>query len=324
GSWCSAGVKSTCPANTSSIAGSGELTDCICLAGYTGSDGTACTGCIPGKYKTDPGSAACTSCLANKYSTTVAATASTTCQDCPLNTLSATGSDALIDCTCLAGYIGDDGVECTACEAGTYKIATGTGTCTSCLANKYSTIVAATLNTCQVCPPNTFAPVGSDAQIDCTCLAGHTASFNGMECTPCGAGTYKTATGTGTCTPCNLDTYSSSIAATVVDTCIACPSNTSSTQNSVDLSNCTCIAGYIGDDGTPCTACAKGTYKIATGEGFCTPCAADSYSDIPAATSEDTSPCTPCPAGTYKEQSGNSICIPCPVDTYSTTVAATS
>jgi hypothetical protein len=41
-----------CPAYTSSAAGSNELTDCMCLSGYTAeSDGVACSACEAGQYK---------------------------------------------------------------------------------------------------------------------------------------------------------------------------------------------------------------------------------------------------------------------------------
>ena len=73
-----------CPANSIAPKGSDELTDCMCDAGYTGSDGGTCTACIAGKYKISSGdeSADCEDCACGKYSTVPAATAMDTCVDC--------------------------------------------------------------------------------------------------------------------------------------------------------------------------------------------------------------------------------------------------
>eukprot|EP00961_Rhodomonas_salina_P012447 167606-Rhodomonas_salina.3 len=40
-----------CPANTDSPMGSIHLSECICENGYEGTDGTACSACLAGKYK---------------------------------------------------------------------------------------------------------------------------------------------------------------------------------------------------------------------------------------------------------------------------------
>jgi Tyrosine-protein kinase ephrin type A/B receptor-like len=258
GSWCYAGVKAVCPVNTSSAWGSDEQVDCKCLAGYTGADGFACAPCVAGTYKTDAGSDVCTSCGGGTYSTTAAATTSATCLSCPSNTFSLVRSDELIDCKCLAGHSADeDGAECTACAAGTYKASTGTGTCISCETDTYSTDTAATTAaTCLGCPAHTSAPEGSDALVDCKCVVGYTATENGVQCVACGKGTYKVAIGTGTCTSCQANTYSITTAAFSGDTCTSCPEHTFSASNSIELSNCSCVFGYIGNDGTACTACA--------------------------------------------------------------------
>ena len=73
--------------HSTSVAGSNELTNCTCVAGYAAAlDGVACRACEVGTFK---------------------ATA---------------GSDELTDCACLPGYAAaSDGVACAACEAGTFK-----------------------------------------------------------------------------------------------------------------------------------------------------------------------------------------------------------
>ncbi|KAJ1463664.1 hypothetical protein T484DRAFT_1599768, partial [Baffinella frigidus] len=102
---------------------------------YTGTDGTACTPCGAGKWKSGTGSVACTSCGMNTYSTALTAIVSTTCSPCPTNTFSAVGSSV---CTCITGYTAaSNGVVCVPCGAGTYKTATGVGTCAVCDENSY-------------------------------------------------------------------------------------------------------------------------------------------------------------------------------------------
>ena len=93
----------SCPAHaTTSAAGSDNVTDCRCDAGYTGPDGGECTACPAGTYKDTAGSVECTTCVAGKYKDT-------------------TGSG-----------------ECTACPAGKYEDSTGSAECSSCPSNSTS------------------------------------------------------------------------------------------------------------------------------------------------------------------------------------------
>jgi hypothetical protein len=83
-----------CPSHTSSAEGSDEVTDCVCVAGYTAaSDGVACSPCEAGMFKRVVGTAAC--------------------ETCPVNSGSSSGS-AL--CYCLTGFPGIDGGPCDACS----------------------------------------------------------------------------------------------------------------------------------------------------------------------------------------------------------------
>jgi len=123
---------------------------CAGNAGTTGPDGIAtCASCVEGTYKTNPGSAvcsgcgagkfsavtgsisnvytcnagttgpavvgatgdaACSICLKDQYSTAVGAV-SNTCQDCPVRSISGTGSAKKTDCICKAGSTGPHGGE---------------------------------------------------------------------------------------------------------------------------------------------------------------------------------------------------------------------
>ena len=93
-----------CPAHTHSGPGSGDLTNCTCVKGYTGVDGAVCSPCIRGTYKDVNGSAACELCPAGKYSSASAATSSSTCSDCPAYSYSGAGSVDAANCSCGKGY----------------------------------------------------------------------------------------------------------------------------------------------------------------------------------------------------------------------------
>ena len=165
------GECSTCPPHTSSEAGSKRLKDCKCVAGYTAKeDGDACTACEVGTFKEGTGDGECSSC--------------------PPHRSSEAGSKHPEDCKCAAGYTAtEDGDACTACEAGTWKSNLGA-------------------NQCSPCPAGTSSASGSDSLDKCTCLAGYTASGNGVACTACAAGTFKAGTGASTCAPCAPGTSS--------------------------------------------------------------------------------------------------------------------
>ena len=307
GSWCSLGVMNTCPDHTTSLLGSDELIDCKCLAGYRGSvDGSACTACPAGQWKSSIGIGSCTLCGGNTYSTTIAATSSGTCSICPANTFSGTGSTELTYCKCNAGHNAiEDGFACTPCVAGTYKSSTGVGICEECRTDTFSTAVAATdEGTCTNCPTNTFSALGSSELINCRCEAGYTAVANGVACTACIAGTYKTNTGIGVCDKCGVDTYSITVAATTEGTCTNCPSNTFSTQSSDQLADCSCFEGHSGvSDGIACTACVAGSYKVEYGIGECTSCVVDTYSTTVAALGPEV--CLSCPENTISLSMSN-------------------
>jgi len=194
-----AGSCMTCPSHTSSASGSDELTDCVCVAGYTAiSDGEACTVCEAGTFKSAVGNA--------------------TCSMCPAGASSAEESDEATDCKCLAGYSGtSDGAVCTPCEVGTYKDVPGAGECS-------------------VCPAWTSSGEASDERTDCVCVEGYMEGLDGVECTACHAGTFKSAVGTGECS--------------------TCPANS---ESAAGRALCYCSAGFRGEDGGACDACAACT-----------------------------------------------------------------
>lgn len=283
--------------------------------------------CAAGSYA-DSNTGDCIPCENKTYSTTVEATDSSTCLSCPENTHSEIGSSTLGSCTCLPGYNGMAGTECTACGVGTYTLATGSetcigcemgryrtsegpGTCSGCASNTYSQTTGATSpETCIDCPVNTVAGFGS---AECVCAPGYTGPWT--ACTPCDPGTYKTASGTaacincaagsykttagsGTCAYCPKDSYS----LTGADSCTTCPALTTSVVGSNELTDCVCIQGYTGPNGGECTPCNVGTYKHVIGDTDCIDCA----------------------AGTWKNITGPGTCTFCGMNTYSLELTATS
>eukprot|EP00961_Rhodomonas_salina_P017925 241070-Rhodomonas_salina.2 len=103
----SAGLCDACGTGSYSLAGSYNLTDCICNIGYEGPNGSVCLACTVGKYKPVNGSGPCFAC--------------------PAHTDSRAGSGAVTDCVCNVGYEGQDGAACSACVPGWYKAANGSG-----------------------------------------------------------------------------------------------------------------------------------------------------------------------------------------------------
>jgi Tyrosine-protein kinase ephrin type A/B receptor-like len=173
---------SVCPSLKTSTAASDEWYDCKCLPGYTADwDLVSCTACAEGSYKNITGWGPCTTC--------------------PLNTYSVSRSEKLTDCKCNVGYTGvGGGVLCTPCPTGSYKDTIGSGNCTACPEGTYSTNVGA--GQCTLCPLRTSSVTGCKQLSDCKCVKGSTAVSDGVECTLCTAGTYKSSTGTAACTLC--------------------------------------------------------------------------------------------------------------------------
>ena len=141
-----------------------------------------CQDCVPGKYKSIPGSSSCVSCELGKYSPTSGATANSNCsfceegkysdtvdasvcKVCPLRKISPAGSDNVIDCLCDTGYTASDGGPCTACAVSTYKEAMGSAACTA-------------------CPENSVGPVGSNLSTSCKCKGGYNGSDSGHRSSP--------------------------------------------------------------------------------------------------------------------------------------------
>ena len=234
------------------------------------------------------------------------------------------------------------GVGCVACPAGKYKSTVGGGTCVDCQAGKYRTGTGAIGdNLCIDCPANTFAFAGSTLQTDCMCNAGYSGAANGVACTACVAGTYKTGVGIGTCTNCALNEYSTTVAQ-VTSTCSSCPAFAQAPAGSDEAIDCKCNAGYTGANGAACLSCVQGTYKTSMGPSTCTLCGNNTFSSTVAATSS--SVCLACQGnsismmGSTRQSdchclmgyltnnlgSGNATCEMCSAGSYNSQLDATT
>ncbi len=69
-----------------------------------------------------PGSTVCMPCSAGKYSNELSAFS---CRACPADATSPAGSSTVTNCTCKAGSSGPDGGTCTRCVAGKYSAPLG-------------------------------------------------------------------------------------------------------------------------------------------------------------------------------------------------------
>ena len=336
-----------CPRNSTSVAGSGSIERCFCVAGYRQTAAhDACIACDPGYYYEATKRYECSQCAGGRYSASVAASGIEVCQDCSAGKWSPPGSPScqlcpalsdsisrssfITDCKCNAGATGADGATCISCEAGTYKEAIGSGAC-------------------EGCPQFSQSLPGSDDETDCKCNAGFTGD-DGGPCSGCAESTYKSSVGSlsctncpsnaisppestkvtdcecdagfagadgGSCTSCPENTYKDELDPT---TCDDCPLNSQSPSGSALVTDCKCNAGYTGANGAPCQACLAGTFKKSVGPEECLECPADSSSLAgssvctcnPGYSGPDDAECTACTAGEYKQASGSAACSRCP------------
>ena len=280
---------SPCPVDSGNNSpGSTTLESCKCNPGTTGLDGNACRACYAGQFKADAGDAACGVCVEGQYSFAKAII----CETCPRHTQSQASSPTLESCTCVPGYTGADGTECTACAPGTHKPAAGAAQCTACVAGTYSA-ASGRSSTCDPCTDNSDSPASSTAVEQCACNAGATPSDAGASCALCQPGSYKVLTGAPACMECAAGKSTGGI-----------DGRTTASQ---------------------CVACVAGTYTaLAAGNAACTACPADTASPQPGATSlgdcvlcnatqvaaANSSTCTTCHLGKFKS-AVLATCVPC-------------
>ena len=256
-----------CPQNSNSVAGSAEIGDCKCGAGYK-------------------------------------ATAANTCETCPQGTVWVTapsvGTSATFCEEILAGYYGvyGNGADAspTACPSGGWTsaglVSGGPTTIADCFQDAsgippgsamYGKSGDSNYFYCPTGTVNTAAPAAGTASFCSSLKPGYagspgTAGTTGSHATVtgCATGYYidtaanfaaqsanSDASGLG-CTqvPANkyfTTTTSNPLQVTLAETPTACPENSNSTAGSVAIGDCTCDAGYKATAANTCETCPPGT-----------------------------------------------------------------
>jgi hypothetical protein len=256
------------------------VANCVCNAGYTGAQ---CSACATGKYKGVAGYGACTPCEINEGTEQVATILKS-------------------DCVCVPGtytYLLMGSLQkCLQCAAGKFQASYAAASCDDCPSGKYSGVRTfevsdqASEDFCLPCPTNTgnSPPMSLDASA-CTCNAG-SSHPQGSVCTSCEAGKYSTDTNSLTCTFCLDNTWS--------------PDGSTSCQCKADWTT----AG----NGHLCTQCEMGKFKILLGDVACEECGFGKYR-----ANNNSLSCSPCAAGKYSAAIGASsaaTCLPCSLGTY--------
>lgn len=328
-------VCEACPANSESPAASDNVNDCKCVPGFTGYGRIGCTACQPGKFKATVGSASCTECgdgsVFNSSHTGLLASESkacmecapntykqtlTYCENCPANSQSPSGSTAINDCLCNAGYTGTISTvdSCLACDVGTYKSSVGSSACTQCPAGKFGSLPAQLFeSSCTACPANTTQDTSVDAELSsCICKQGYTGP-DGGPCVLCEPGSFKDAYGSAACAVCPENTFypSKYNAPFVQNLCLTCNENMQSVAGSFGNDKCLCGPGHY-RTGMTCQLCAAGSY-CPTSDAIFT-CPAHMNSAVGSISVQNCS----CVAGYFQTIQGVTPCIPCPVDSFCT------
>ena len=148
---------------------------CQCVKGAEGTYDSDCSLCLPGQHQptwTTGGlngyakEIQCLDCHVESFSDTPGAVY---CEACPSNSFSDQGSDDITDCECVAGYYGENGGTCQACNAGYY-----------CLGGTQQTL----------CRPHSFSPVLSSTEANCSCVSSYYSTTRTSTCLLCPRGSY--------------------------------------------------------------------------------------------------------------------------------------
>ncbi|GMI13746.1 hypothetical protein TrLO_g2474, partial [Triparma laevis f. longispina] len=236
-----------CPRNTFSIGAADECTVCA-DGGHSNPGDISCEKCSTGKYYNEP---------------------TNNCQLCPKNTFSISGATDINGC--------ED------CPIGGHS-QPGAGYCDQCLTGKY---YDEPINSCQLCPKNTFSVSGATDINGCEdCPAGGHSQPGAGYCNQCLSGKYYDEP-TNVCKLCLAGKYTATGGASI-DECLSCDdgfysSNPGSSTcftctpgkfTSTDQTECLlCPAGKIsGVAASTCSVCEKGKYAEGTGNTECKFC----------------------------------------------------
>lgn len=314
---------SMCQEFSVSVAGSKNYSECLCIAGYSGSNLGTCTACTPNTYKNTTTNIGCTSCPPNSGHSLMNA------------------SD-IRSCRCNAGYTGPDGGPCEPCAIGSYKTVQSSAGCLLCGAFEttesvggahesvcvckvgYSFSTQGDLPACAPCKYGFFknasgdiactacpdilentTQLGSTRSEQCVCVAGYTRAGGPISaCSQCRSGFFKGWVGNEACSSC--EPASCQDASSFANRAVCTAHGMLSPEGSTAVTNCTCRLGFQPltsfdncdeAERCGCSICPAGTYKNTTGDATCTLCPAATYMNATQQGETAVSACAVCPDG---------------------------
>ena len=197
-----------------------------------------------------------------------------------------------MSCECKTRHQAATGLECAQCSAGSAKSSVGNQTWTACLAGEFADSIGST--SCKSC--GTESPVagatattgtGSPSVDVCTCEMGFSLDTATNTCVSCLLGSFKDLVGAHLCTLCGSSTDilvnkygAGSVAATSINHCVLCPSNSGQEAVSITSSSlmdsvydCVYMGGFHQFSATlGYTACPQYQYKTGFSADECRLC----------------------------------------------------
>ena len=229
-----------CPVNTNTTAlARVGLAECLCAPGFF-LNASACAPCAAGSFKGHVGNEACAACPVDTY----CPEQSVVLVPCVGNSSRlAEGGVTQFDCLCRPGFLTNDRLErtCTPCPVGTFNAAFNQTACTACPAGTVNTQQAADdAAACITCGANAAAPLGSSDTTACACNLGFAGEPGGV-CVACAAGKFRSNASQYICVDCPADTYNAELSVVSIESCLACPANTSTTNRTGSGSQLDCV-----------------------------------------------------------------------------------
>ena len=239
---------------------------CVLLAFcLSGTHVAHCTLCAAGKYTNTIGIAACIDCPVGQSSNVGA----TVCTECPAGKYTSAPEHSVCD---PAGVVPSRPTQSclvkSDCNYAGCKAVPGIFGCWDSLCwrgthdwnMRHCPSRPPCIDGCDFCRNNSMSATGSSSMTHCKCNAG-SGSEDGLDCSICPAGKYKSTTGSGVCNSCLPGTVSE--------------------PGSDSVSDCLCPAGYTLSNNTTCTLCDTGKYKNAAGNDKCNTTTGTNYTTQP-------------------------------------------
>jgi len=312
-----------CLANSDSLAGSDERTDCQCKAGFTRADGVACSACLAGTYgQANFGYNRARSCGAARNASCPTAQSSTADNGLAQRAVDGNADAAWDASSCSQTF--NTGVSWWSVTLGTDPVLVS-GLRVRANSDGF---VWADSKGYSVYVGNDLTPAGmfTNNAVCVPAVAGRGLTQTSADDLMCGlpiSGRHVIFTVTNArLILCEVEIWSPE--------CIPCPANTGSLAGS---SSCVCSAGWTWSDAGQCVPCEAATYKATLGPEACLRC--PDNADSPAMSTTNTAcecnagwngahggVCETCVPGKYTTDSLS--CVDCEPGKYSTTVNAVS